>query len=178
MNSWSSSNCGGILCYSVMLCNRHFLHKYLKGSLSVSCDPLDFLSRLETLSYQNWSHKIRCCSSSNCVGICVILWCYATGTSCTSIWKAPWVYPVIRKIFYHALKPCRTKTNPTGSNLAPAPIVVLFCGILWCYATSTSCLWEPPRAVISAQEQERLIGLISVKISSNEIFELSNDHNI
>ena len=116
MNSWSSSNCGYILCYSAMLCNRHFLYKYLKGSLSVSCDPLDF---------------------------------------------------------YHALK-----TDSTGSNPAPAPIVVLFCGILWCYATSTSCLWEPPRAVISAQEQEQLIGRISVKISSNEIFELSNDHNI
>ena len=88
------------------------------------------------------------------------------------------MYPVIRKIFYHALKPCRTKTNPTGSNVTPAPIVVVFCVILWCYATSTSCLWEPPRAVISAQEQERLIGLISVKISSIEIFELSHDFNI
>ena len=42
MNFWFSSNCGGILCYSVMLCYRHFLYKYLKACLSLSCDPLDF----------------------------------------------------------------------------------------------------------------------------------------
>ena len=67
------------------------------------------------------------------VVFCVILWCYATGTSCTSIWKAPWVYPVIRKIFITPWNLVVPKPIPQDQMLLQLQLwwyFVLFCDVM------------------------------------------------